>query len=86
MLFVEVPSIKALIIVKSDETKVAYALCENKEKVNEQQFNLPEGTNITYSDGAKFINCGDYARLRNWPLPDGRVVDRVALRWKNLYL
>ena len=86
MLFVEVPSIKALIIVKSDETKVAYALCENKEKVNEQQFNLPEGTNITYSDGAKFIHCGDYALLRNWPLPDGRVVDRVALRWKNLYL
>lgn len=86
MQFVEIPSIHTLVIIKSDNTKVSYVLFEHKENVTEQQFNLPEGRMIIYADGSKLLHCGDYALMRNWRLPDGRVVDRCALRWENLHL
>lgn len=86
MQFIEIPSIHSLVIVKNDDTKAVYALYENKEKVTEQQYNLPEGRSIHYSDGSKLIHAGDYALMRNWRLPDGRLVDKVALRWENLHL
>ena len=64
---------------------VNYTLVKNEQKVNEQQYTLPEGSNIVYPDGAKFMHCGDYALFRNWEC-DGKVFDRVAIPWSMLYL
>ena len=82
--FIEIQN--SLVVVKNDNTKVLYTLYENREKVNEQQFNLPEGKLLRYSDGATMYHKNEYCLLRNWTLPDGSVVDRIALRWKNLHL
>lgn len=86
MKFIEIPQLRTLLIISDTNREITYMLSEDKEQVNQQQFNLPEGSNITYNDGSKILHCGNYALLRHWTLPNGKVIDRVALRWNNLYL
>ena len=64
---------------------VNYTLVKKSQQVNEQQFNLPEGSKIVYPDSSMLIHCGNYALLRNW-LFDGKVFDRVAIPWDLLYV
>lgn len=63
-----------------------YTLENTPQKVNEQQFNLPEGFYIKYSDGSIFHHRGEYALIRNWRMKDGSMRDRVAIPWSNLYM
>ena len=74
-----------VLIIVGTTRVVDYSLVKKEQQVNEQQYNLPKGAKITYSDGSMFIHCGNYAILRNWKY-DGKTFDRVAIPWSMLYL
>ena len=82
---ITISGIRMLKITKKDNDNVYYTLHEHPEKVNQQQYNLPKGSKLTYKDGAMMIHHENFCLLRHWNI-NGQIVDRVAIPWKLLYL
>lgn len=73
---IQTPVGSFLHITKKNGEQVVYTLVEEEIKLNEQQFNLPEGNKLTYDDGMILIHMDNYGLIRHL-----NGFDRLAFHW-----